>query len=322
MRSSRSGGDWRSTTGSSTERLPYGVLMPVGYSRRSMTTPAAPPRRADPLPPGVDPEAEQEVDFARYARLLAVRWWLLAAGLVAGAVIGYLVSLGGTQVYSATATLYLGQPYTASGNSLLQTRQTNPSAVGAIINAQQVDEAVAAICHAKASEFRKGISSQVVAGSLAKNGQSPLVKLGVQTRKAKIASCAANALAAVVVKKLGTFANGKIRSFSSEIATDDQYIKTLQAAIASPTVSGTDKLILQTQLRSYQQDKINATLLLRQAQLVEAPSVVTGAAAQKVTARSRRNTVVIAALIGLILGAIAALLWDRVVPRLVPRNGE
>jgi hypothetical protein len=39
--------------------------------------------------------------------------------------------------------------------------------------------------------------------------------------------------------------------------------------------------------------------------------VLTGAAAQKITARSRRNTVVIAALIGLILGALAALFWDR-----------
>jgi hypothetical protein len=55
---------------------------------------------------------------------------------------------------------------------------------------------------------------------------------------------------------------------------------------------------------------------------VERPSVYTHAASKKVTARSRRNTVVIAALIGLILGALAALLWDSVVPRLVPRNGD
>ena len=43
-----------------------------------MTAPAPPSR-------GFDPEAEQEVDFAKYVRLLAVRWWLLAAGLVVGA---------------------------------------------------------------------------------------------------------------------------------------------------------------------------------------------------------------------------------------------
>ena len=57
-----------------------------------------------------DPEAEQEVDFGRYVRLVAARWWLVVAGLILGAVIGYAVSLGGGQRYQATATLYLGQP--------------------------------------------------------------------------------------------------------------------------------------------------------------------------------------------------------------------
>jgi hypothetical protein len=55
---------------------------------------------------------------------------------------------------------------------------------------------------------------------------------------------------------------------------------------------------------------------------VESPYVFAHAASNKVTARSRRNTVVIAALIGLILGALAALLWDGVAARVAPRNGE
>ena len=41
-------------------------------------------------------------------------------------------------------------------------------------------------------------------------------------------------------------------------------------------------------------------------------TVLANAASNKITARSRRNTVVIGALIGLILGAIAALLWEPV----------
>jgi Chain length determinant protein len=277
-----------------------------------------------PAPPsrGFDPEAEQEVDFARYVRLLAVRWWLLAAGLVAGAVIGYLVSLGGTQVYSATATLYLGQPTSASGGSQLQTEQTNPSAVGTLVHSQQVDLAVADKCKAKVSEFRKGISTQTVTGTLAKSGQSPLVQIGVQAKKAKVTQCAANQLALAAVKKLGTYAQSKIANLKAEIAFDNQDIKTIEAAISSSSIAATDKLILETTLRTDQQDKLSATLLLSQATQVEAPRVTAGAAARKITARSRRNTVVIAALIGLILGALAALLWDAVVPRLVPRNGE
>ena len=129
-----------------------------------MTAPAPPQR-------GFDPEAEQEVDFAHYVRLLGMRWWLLAAGLVAGAVIGYLVSLGGNQVYSATATVYLGQPYTPTGGAPVQNPQTNPSSVGQVINNQSVDNTVANLCHTNASEFQKGISTQAVAtGATSKSG--------------------------------------------------------------------------------------------------------------------------------------------------------
>ena len=48
------------------------------------------------------------------------------------------------------------------------------------------------------------------------------------------------------------------------------------------------------------------------AQDVEAPQLITRAVATKTTARSRRNTVIVAALIGLLLGIVAALLWEPV----------
>lgn len=283
-----------------------------------MTAPAPPSR-------GFDPEAEQEVDFAKYVRLLAVRWWLLAAGVVIGAVIGYLVSLGGSQVYSATATLYLGQPYSPTGSTLVQDPQTNPSAVGAVVNSQSVDNTVANRCRAKAAAFKSGISTQSVpTGSAAKTGAqvNPLVKVSVQAKKGKLAACAANALAEEVVTKLGSYPARKIANLKAQITFDNQEIKSIQDAIASTSVSPTDKLILQTTLRSDQLDKTTNSQLLLLATQVESPKVLTHAASHKITARSRRNTVVIAALIGLILGALAALLWDTVVPRLAPRNGD
>jgi Chain length determinant protein len=282
-----------------------------------------------PAPPsrGFDPEAEQEVDFAKYVRLLAVRWWLLAAGVVAGAVIGYLVSLGGSQVYSATATVYLGQPYTPTGGALVTNPQTNPSAVATVIQSQAVQNTVANRCKTKAQAFEKGISTQAIAtGASAKTGTqiNPLVKITVQAKKGKVAACAANALAREVVsaKHLGLYAAEKIANLEAQLALDNAELKAIQAAINNATLSDTIKLIAQTTIRNYQQDKTTNTQLLLLAKGVEKPAVFTSAASHKITARSRRNTVVIAALIGLILGALAALLWDSVVPRLVPRNGE
>jgi len=270
---------------------------------------------------GFDPEAEQEVDFAKYVRLLGVRWWLLAAGLVLGAIIGYIVSIGGgAQVYSATATIYLGQPLTPGGNASVTTLATNPNAVSQIIHSQQVVTFVARTCHATASKFRKGIASANAGGgssaSTTKSAVNPLVTITVQTRKAKDAECVANNLAKQVVNRIGAYPKAKIANLNAEIVADRKAIASIQQTSSDPSVSTTDKLIVGTYLRTYQVDENTALQLLTTAKKVESPSIVTGAAAQKVTARSRRNTVVIAAVIGLILGALAALLWDAVVPRL------
>src|SRR5437763_16976177 len=107
-----------------------------------------------------DPEAEQEVDFGRYWRLIAARWWLVVLGVIAGAIVGYAVSLGGSQTYLATATIYLGQPYTASGNIPLQSAQTNPSTVRAVIHCDSVIHAVGGHCQTKQYYHRKSDSSE------------------------------------------------------------------------------------------------------------------------------------------------------------------
>jgi hypothetical protein len=259
----------------------------------------------------VDPEAEQEVDFGRVWRLLAARWWMPVGALVLGAIIGYAVALGGSQRYSASATLYLGQPYTASGNVSLQGLQTNPSTVGAVAHSLAVDQRVAATCKAKVGTFRSGISTKPVAGNLAKNGQNPLISLTVLSPKKKTAACAANGLAKAVIGRISSYALEKITSFSAQITNQEKEIKGLASAIADPSVSSTDKLLLQVQLNSAQSDLSTTTQLLHQAKAIEEPSVLTPASAVRVTARSRRNAVVIAGLIGLVLGGLAALLWDR-----------
>jgi capsular polysaccharide biosynthesis protein len=278
------------------------------------------PRR--PAPVAFDPEAEQEVDFGRYARLIAARWWLVAAGLVIGAVIGYSVSLGGSQTFKATATVYLGQPYSASGNVQLQAAQTNPSTVRQIAHAEIIVQKVAKQCKAKPGDIRGGISTQTVAGNISKNGQTPLVSISVQAKKRRLASCAANAIVKEVVLKTSAFANQKIANFSAQIASDERNIAQINQALESGSLSATDKLVVQIRLAQAQSDKLQTAQLLLQAKQVEKPSVLTGAAAQKVTARSRRNTVVVAALIGLIIGAIAALMWDGVAAGMSRRRGE
>src|SRR3954451_22841082 len=117
--------------------------------------------------PEDDWEAEQEVDFGRYWDGLVARWWLPGLGLVVGAIVGYAISLGGGQTYKAQAAVYLGQPYSASGNVQLQNAQTNPSTVRTIVNSQGNLRKAAAACKLKQNALRGNVSIAAIAGSLA-----------------------------------------------------------------------------------------------------------------------------------------------------------
>lgn len=270
-----------------------------------------------PARPDLDWDAEQDVDLGRLWGALGRLWWLPLAGLVLGALLGYLASLGGSQVYSAKATLYLGQPYSASGNIQLQSAQTNPSTVRAIVSARATQDAAARAAGLRPGQLGGHVSVAAVAGNLAKLGQTPLVTIGVQgPTKAKVAR-AANALAEAVVANpaVAGYPDQKIQLLRSQIVNAERTINDIRRALASGAVSPTDRLIASIQLRTAQQDFSNAGQLLAQARQVETPRVVTSASGSKVTARSRRNSLVVAAIVGLIVGILAGLAWDAVASR-------
>jgi capsular polysaccharide biosynthesis protein len=278
-----------------------------------MTTTPAPPRPEDEL----DWDAEQEVDFGRWWRALVAHWWLPVAGLVLGAIIGYAISLNGTQRYQATATIYLGQPYTAGGGTQVQSAQTNPSTVKTIVHSQDATGRAASLCKMKAGTIRSGVSTSAVSGNVTKIGQTPLVSISVLAGGPYKARCAADSLASSVVTNpaVAGYANRKITLFRREVSDDERTINAIDKVIAKGSVSPTDQLVAQLQLRNAQTDLNTASALLAQAQSVEAPRVITHAAASKVTARSRRTSVVVAALVGLLLGIVAALVWEPLTAR-------
>jgi hypothetical protein len=124
------------------------------------------------------------------------------------------------------------------------------------------------------------------------------------------------------ISNLRTLVQGEQEALSSL----DTNIKAQQAALTGASgLSTTDRLILTNTLNGLVQQRLTTVdqLTTNQQQLalaedVEAPQLITRATATKTTARSRRNTVLVAGLIGLILGGIAALLYEparRVVRR-------
>ncbi|HVH51062.1 MAG TPA: hypothetical protein VM690_02875, partial [Gaiellaceae bacterium] len=181
-------------------------------------------------------------------------------------------------------------------------------------------EQVSTACKTHVGTFRSGISTKPISGNISKNGQNPLVALTVRVPTRTFAACVANGLAREVVDRISGYATSKIESFRNEISDDEKAIAAIETGISSPSVATTDKLLLQVQLRTLQLDQNTAGQLLHQAIAVEKPSIVTPASPARVTARSRRNSVVVAGLIGLILGGLAALLWDPVAKAVARRR--
>jgi uncharacterized protein involved in exopolysaccharide biosynthesis len=274
-----------------------------------------------------DLEGEQEVDLGRYGSALAARWWLPLAGLILGAVLGYLLSVGGKQTFSAQAVLYPGTPYSPSGGNQIQSPQTNPASIRAIVKSESTLRRVSADVGLPVGKLRSGTSANVVGGKVSKTGQVPLYAITVKGgQPAKIAR-AANELARIAVAGVSAgYVDTKIASLQGQVTSDKLQLAEIDKEVAQieatlPRVGASDRiaaaaLVLAAQQRRaiVQQDLLAARPLLAQAQTVERGRVLTHAVASKATARSRRNSIVVAALIGLILGGLAALGWERFAP--------
>ena len=285
-----------------------------------------------PLP---DLDAEEELELGRYWSALVARWWLPVVGLVAGIVVGYLLSLGGHKVYEAKATVYLGQPLSASGTPI-QGPSTNPSSVHQVVTsawAQRIAERVGGLPQGALSGH---VSTQTVAAgsTVTRTGVNPLVVVvATGSRPARLAR-ATDQLAKIAAARVSSgYVDTKITYLRQQVAAQkaalqsiDKTIAILGPAASSRGLSTAERLIVASQLngQTLQRSQVVDQLSTYQnqltlAQTVEQSKVFVPASATKTTAQSRRNSALVGGLIGLLLGIVAALLWEPVAGRLHKR---
>jgi Chain length determinant protein len=274
---------------------------------------------------------EREVDLRKYWNRLVARWWLPVLGLVAGVIVGYLFTLGGNQVYQATATLYLGQPY--SGTSQIQGLATNPTYVSQVIHSEAEARKAAFAAGLKPGQVKNNVSTQTIAGAKGalKAGQTPLVTITLQGSSPKKVAVATTVLANDIINQLSAFPDQKIASYkvldatlTQQLASNQGRIEAAQAAInASSGATPLERLFLQQSLDAAIEQKGQLQIqqtsnrqFLSQAENVEKPQLVDRPIPVKTTARSRRNSMLVGGAIGLIIGIIAALVWAPVAGRL------
>jgi hypothetical protein len=295
--------------------------MGFNYSRREMSAVR-------------DLDAEQEVDFGRYWRAIVARWWLPVAGLVVGAIIGALVTIGGSSSWKATAQVYLGQPMAPGGGGVVSSPPLQLGLITNYIHSDLLLKTVADKVGLKVGRLRGHVDTKPLTGVTgAKLGTpAPLLEITVKgSPPAKIAA-AANELAAQVATKSAVYQTAKIQTLRDRLAFQTEQLNAVDARLAAArgtqarvlsdkSISATDKLVtisslnaLITQALAQQiglaQDRFGIRQALTLAQDVEMSRVTAPAVATRAAGPSRRTALAIGAFIGLLVGIFAALLWE------------
>jgi hypothetical protein len=282
---------------------------------------------------GVDLDAEREVDLKSAWSRITARWWLPVGGLVLGAVLGVLVSVGSGDVYRAEALIYLGQPFTSAGGGQLQSLQTNPKTVTEIVRSEAAIKTAANAAGMRPGALRGNVTSTAVVqpGQVARNF-TPLVQVQVRAPTRVKAEKAANSMANTVITQVVPYVDEKIELLNRQIADSERQLRDIAAridtaneqqrlAFGDDSLSLAEKLLISTnsnatinaaeQRRGEVLQELNiARGLLAQSQHVELSRVVQPAVGVRTSATSRRNAAAVGALAGLLLGALAAIVAD------------
>jgi hypothetical protein len=274
-----------------------------------------------------DLDAEREVDLGRYLDALVARWWLPLLGLVVGVILGYLLAVGGKEVYQSQATVYVGTPYSPNAGSPLQSIATNPNAVARIARGQETIEEVSRESGMSPRELRAGVSTRPIRSGNPRTAPNQLYAVSVKGDKRLEVSAATAAIAERIIERVGGYARLKRKTFQDQLASDNRQLEAIdrtvnEAQAQLESASASERLTLATLLLAaeqrrgtIEQDRLQTQQLLALAEQVELPQVIDRGAATKTTARSTRNSIAVAGLIGLIIGLLAALFWEPIAAR-------
>jgi uncharacterized protein involved in exopolysaccharide biosynthesis len=281
-----------------------------------------------------DLDAEREIDLARWRRALTALWWLPVAGLIVGAVIGLAFSAGGSTSYKATALISLGQPV-SPGGVVIASFATNPRAISEITSSASAQEEAAKAAGLQPGVLRGHVSVGTVGVATGTGAArtAPLIALTVTGKNGRKIAAAANALAKIVVQRTtAPYVGTKIKTYNSVLQTTNKQLASislrlaaLETALTKSHLDPLNQLVLVSQVDNAEQrqgnlldQKATTTQQLAFAINVESAKIVSEAAPVKASAHSKKTSLVVGALIGLILGGIAAIAAYGRIGRLSP----
>jgi uncharacterized protein involved in exopolysaccharide biosynthesis len=266
---------------------------------------------------------DREITLRDYGRVVWSGRWLILATTVAAAIVGLLLTFVTSTTYTATAKVFLGQATTVSG-APFSTPATNPATAATVLSGDNLVTQVAREIGVSPSRVRNGVTLTAPRAPGGAQGNQPTVMtITFKDSSRKIAREGANAYARAInaaalqnfSSVFTTYATGEARAqadvsrlqtqidgYQRQLRTADATTRTLlQSLLFSAT---TQLSIAQTTLTDQQLNRAKAEANEKPylVSLSESPS-------SSSSAPNRFRTVVLAAVIGLLVGIIVTFVW-------------
>jgi hypothetical protein len=284
-------------------------------------------------------EQRDEVRVSEYAGRVVRRWYIVVACIVIAVLLVVLNTVSGGNRYQAQASVFLGQPLTPTGqNTVPASVETNPTSATAFVRSDEVMFKAAGASGLKPQALRSHTSVTQLTSATTKaasvaNANIQVTVLGAPSWSRTSVKTAVQSLSDSLIDWANSYQDQKSALLKTQVATDQEQIKTLQAtidtankaiaAIKSSNMSETDKAVQMSPLLATVSDagsRLDAIssqmttnqIFLSAAQTIERAGYVGTPSVKQVTAASHQSSLIVAAFAGLIVGVIVALLWDAI----------
>jgi hypothetical protein len=276
-----------------------------------------------------------EFPVTAYVERVVRRWYIVVLAIVAAVLLVLLRGISTGDQSEASATIYLGQQIGTAQTAVDNAPATNPTAAVQFLTSEGALRKGAAAAGVPVERLRDRVAARIVTPPTGtKVGPfGPSVELDVRgplTRRQVTA--AVSAMSEALMTEAGSFQRVKKELIEQQITTAKAEIESVErllrdaqrnlntiatsdlSPVEKATVSSTYATLISgytTRIGERTSQLSELQLNLRSAEELEDPSYLSAPESRRIGATTTRSGVVVAAIIGLIIGAGLALAWDR-----------
>ena len=270
------------------------------------------------------PGTEQEIDLRSYVDRILKRWWIVAICVVLAVIASFTITrTSNKNLTQGTATVYLGQPVSPNGSLVPNPLSSNPLYATALAKQRPYQEVAEQAAGLPQGALKGHVSVALISTAVGVKGIAvPLAQVTVQGPFTPAQSAAAaNSMAEQDVAKSNAFvaARDSLQARIDALAADADDVKAQLEKLNAANLGAAERASLSAPLLGILQYDSNTEALLQeqlpdlQAQVdyienVEGGSVITPARGAKVAPTSKQFSLLVAIVLGLIVGVLLAIL--------------